>query len=236
VNPAVQVQTYHCADGRAVQAGYPDARTAVLTLDGHAYTLKAATSASGVRYVGFGLQWWTKGLRQARLSRLKAGEDVASDAGVTCDAPSTAEPPPPGSPGGLPDDRTPLAEGPIPPGGAQDAGQVVQTYYALIESGRYAQAWALWADGARAGAATPQAFAQQFAAYDSYHAQIGAPGPLGAAAGSLYVEAPVVIYGEGLDGQPFHRSGHVTLRRVNDVPGSTARQRRWHIDQIALTP
>jgi membrane-bound inhibitor of C-type lysozyme len=86
VNPDARVTTYACEDGRTVEAGYPDAQTAVVTVGGHAYTLKAAMAASGVRYVGFGLQWWTKGMRDGRLSRLKPGEDVASDPGVNCTA------------------------------------------------------------------------------------------------------------------------------------------------------
>jgi hypothetical protein len=219
-----------------VEAGYPDRDTAVVTLGGHAYTLKAAVAASGVRYVGLGLQWWTKGTSEARLSRLKPGEDVASNPGVTCRAVAAeVEPPAPGTPGGLPDDRTPLAEGPIAPNSAQGAAQVVQTYYALIETGRYAQAWRLWGDGGKASGRSEEAFAMGFGPYASYHAQTGAPGAIEGAAGSLYVEVPVVIYGARRDGRPLHQSGKATLRRVNDVPGSTAEQRRWHIAGIELT-
>jgi membrane-bound inhibitor of C-type lysozyme len=83
---------YHCADGRTVRAEYPGTRTAVVELDGHTYTLKAQLSADGVRYAGDGLQWWTKGLDQGRLSRLGAGEEVASDPGVLCQAPSASPP------------------------------------------------------------------------------------------------------------------------------------------------
>jgi membrane-bound inhibitor of C-type lysozyme len=84
VNADPRVRTYRCLDGTTVEAGYPDPQTAVVTVGGHAYTLKAAPAASGVRYVGFGLQWWTKGMTEARLSHLKPGEDVAGEAGVLC--------------------------------------------------------------------------------------------------------------------------------------------------------
>ena len=100
VNPDAGVRTYACADGRTVQAGYPDHDTAVVDVGGHAYPLKAAVSSDGVRYVGFGLQWWTKGMNVARLSRLRDGETVASDPGVLCRAAS----------GGLPNDKRPSAE------------------------------------------------------------------------------------------------------------------------------
>lgn len=44
-------------------------------------------------------------------------------------------PPAPGEPGGLPDDRTPVSEGKIDPKSAQGAGQVLQSYFALAEQG-----------------------------------------------------------------------------------------------------
>ena len=53
------------------------------------------------------------------------------------------------------------------------------------------------------------------------------------AAGSSYVTVPVVVYGRA-PGGAFSRSGSATLRRVNDVPGSTEVQRRWHIERIEL--
>ena len=43
---------------------------------------------------------------------------------------------------------------------------------------------------------------------------------------------PVIFYGDAKDGQPFRRPADVILRRVNDVPGSTEAQRRWHIERI----
>lgn len=236
VNPDPGVRTYVCADGRTVQAGYPDQVTAVVDVGGHAYTLKSQMAASGVRYTGFGLQWWTKGLQEGRLSRLKDGETIASDPGVICrsGAGVPVAPPSPGAPGGLPDDRRPVAEGPFTPTSAQGAAQVVQSYYALLESGRRAEAWRLWSEGAAGRAADAEAFARQFDRYADYHAQIGAPGEIEGAAGSLFVEVPVVIYGRLKSGEEVHQSGVATLRRVNDVPGSTPEQRSWRIHQIEL--
>ena len=49
------------------------------------------------------------------------------------------------------------------------------------------------------------------------------------AAGSSYVEIPVQLYGQMKNGESFGSAGTVTLRRVNDVPGATAAQRRWRI-------
>jgi membrane-bound inhibitor of C-type lysozyme len=88
VNPGVSVVVYACADGQAITAGYPDRETAVVTYKDHAYTLRLARSASGARYIGYGLQWWTKGAH-ASMAALKPGEDTAAP-GLDC----TAEPNP----------------------------------------------------------------------------------------------------------------------------------------------
>ena len=85
VNPDPGVTRYACAGGQTVTAGYPDRETAVVTFKDHAYTLKLARSADGARYTGYGLQWWTRGDR-ANLAELKAGEEVASTAGLDCHA------------------------------------------------------------------------------------------------------------------------------------------------------
>lgn len=232
--PAGPPLAYRCEDGRIVTARYAG-EAARLEVGGRSVDLVTARSASGARYVGGGLQWWTKGLEEGRLSQLKPGEDVAADPGVACHAPAV-QPPEPGKPGGLPDDRTPLAEGPIAPNSAQGAAQVVQQYAAELEARNYAAAWALWGDGGKAsGRATADAFARTFDRYDSWHAQVGAPGRMEGAAGSSYVTVPLVIYGRLKTGAEVHEKADVTLRRVNDVPGSTPDQRRWHIERIEKT-
>lgn len=136
---------------------------------------------------------------------------------------SEAQPPIP-PPGTGPNARTPLAEpkGPIDPKSAEAAGQVVQHYGALIEQGRWAEAAKLWGN---AGSAS--AFATQLKLYPDVHLEIGAPGEPEGAAGSIYVTEPVTFYGTA-----FRRAANVTLRRVNDVAGSTQEQRRWHIERI----
>jgi hypothetical protein len=147
-----------------------------------------------------------------------------------------AEPKPPGSPGGLADDRTPLAEGKLAPNSAQAAANVLQTYFALLETRRFADAWRLWSDGGRASGMSAEAFAASFDDYDSYHAQIGAPGRIEGAAGSLYVDVPVQVYARRKDGREVHRLGTATLRRVNDVPGASAEQLSWRIAALKLGP
>ncbi|MDQ8756937.1 hypothetical protein RCO27_11935 [Sphingosinicella sp. LHD-64] len=146
------------------------------------------------------------------------------------------DPPAPGEPGGLPDDRTPVDEGPFAETSAQGAANVLQSYFALIEQRRYGEARRLWSDDGRASGKSETDFASGFERYREYHANIGGPGEIEGAAGSLYVEVPVQVYGRLRDGAPFNASGTAMLRRVNDVPGSTAEQRRWHISQISVEP
>jgi hypothetical protein len=153
-------------------------------------------------------------------------------AGEPAEAPPTREPdampataavePPPREPASLP-------EAPFSEESAQGAANVVQTYYALIEAGQYADAWQLRWESDRAVPADEARFVANFEKYREYHATIGAPSEIAGAAGSLYVDVPVQTYGVMKDGKTFGTAGTVTLRRVNDVPGSTAAQRRWRI-------
>ena len=145
-------------------------------------------------------------------------------------------PPAPGQPGGLPDDRTPVSEGPFAETSPQGAASVLERYFALVEQRRYPDAWRLWSDAGRGSGKSEADFAADFGRYREYHANIGAPGDAEGAAGSVYVEVPVQVYGRLADGAAFNATGTATLRRVNDVPGSTAAQRRWHIHAIDVTP
>lgn len=164
---------------------------------------------------------------QSADSNRVAEAPAAQPADPTPSAQAPLQPPAPGEAGGLPDDRTPVAEAPFTPDSAQGAANVLQTYYALIEQGDYDAAYALRSPSADGPSAAE--FAASFERYAEYHAQIGAPSSIEGAAGSLYVEVPVQIYGRLKDGKPFSSAGTVTLRRSNDIPGATAKQRSWRI-------
>jgi len=153
--------------------------------------------------------------------------------------PSTAPltPPAPGTPGGLPDDRTPVSEAPFAPDSAQGAANVVQTYFGLIEAGQYGQARGLWGDGGQASGVTPAAFRRSFAKFAEYHANVGAPGSIDAGAGQRHVAVPVQVYGRLKDGgRPFALRGDVSLHRSADVDGATPDQKQWRIAAIDLEP
>jgi hypothetical protein len=151
--------------------------------------------------------------------------------------PAPLTPPEPGTPGGLPDDRTPIAEARFTPDSGQGAANVVQTYYALLGEGKYRQAWTLWDDGGKASGMSPQAFADSFAKYAEYHANIGAPGDVDAGAGQRYVTVPVQVYGRLKQGAtPVNMLGSVTLHRVGDIDGATPAQKSWHIRSADIKP
>ena len=104
---------------------------------------------------------------------------------------------------------------------------MVQHYGALIEQGRWTESWKLWSrpDSAKQ-------FDRNWRQDSEVHMEIGKPGDTEGAAGSIYTTVPVVFYGKTKAGGSFRRAANVILRRVNDVPGSTEAQRRWHIERI----
>lgn len=152
--------------------------------------------------------------------------DSASDVGVNTGVPA------PGTPGGLANDGTPLSEAPFAADSAQGAADVVQRYYGLLEAKRYAEARTLWEAGADGAANDASAFAQGFADYGEYHANVGAPGEIDAGAGQRYVEVPVVVYGRRKSGAAFNAKYKVTLHRTADIDGATPEQKTWHIRGI----
>ena len=178
----------------------------------------------------------TSAIAAAALSIAACNQTADRRAASNADHPANAAPrevtvpaPPPAT---RPEPRTPLAEprGPIDPKSTEAAGQVVQHYGALIEQGRWAEAEKLWGNSADAAQ-----FALQLRRYHETHLEIGKFGDTEGAAGSIYVTEPITFYGKDQNGAEFRRSADAILRRVNDVPGSTEAQRRWHIERIDWT-
>ena len=132
----------------------------------------------------------------------------------------------------LPKGSLPEPKRPIDAKSVEAAGQVVQHYGDLIEQSRFLQAERLWGDINEA-----RSFATALdAKFGELHLQIGDLGDTEGAAGSIYTTVPVVFYGTSEQGRALRMSASVVLRRVNDVPGSTERQRRWHIERIEWKP
>jgi hypothetical protein len=116
----------------------------------------------------------------------------------------------------------------VPDRSALGAACIVDTYYALLAQRRYAEARRLWWDGGEASRGDEA----RFAAYFQYRGEAGAPGPIEGAAGSSYIEVPATVHARRKGGPAFVGRESVTLRRINDVPGTTAEQRSWRIVSI----
>lgn len=117
----------------------------------------------------------------------------------------------------------------------QQAVQVIRNYYNAITRRDYQQAYSAWD---RDGAASQQSFKQfkqGFANTKSTAVQVGEPGQLDGAAGSSYIKIPVTVTAVTKDGTQQRFRGNYVLRRVNDVPGSTLEQRKWHLYSANLT-
>jgi len=127
-----------------------------------------------------------------------------------------------------------LAADTVPPTPASQtsvaaAMQVVRDYYAAVSRHDYRAAYALWH-----GTQSYARFRRGYAATRTVKVTFLRAGTPEGAAGSIYIEVPVRVDALLRSGAKQHFIGRYTLRRVNDVPGSTAAQRRWHIEGARL--
>lgn len=172
------------------------------------------------------LKGWRFALLLPFALLVACGESAApppAKVGKAVEPPRQAAVPAPGEPAGLPDDGTPLSGAPAEPGGSRAAAAVLETYYGLIEAGKYREAWKLRSTE-RGG--DEEAFVESFGKYASYRANVGAASQVAGQGGWLYVEVPVQIYVKTKGGEGSSSAGSVTLRRRDK---GTAAQRQWRI-------
>lgn len=84
---------YACESGKVVTATYPDTETARVSYEGRDYVLTSAVSASGARYAGQGLEWWTasrNGQENGTLSRLGPNDQAGRAVIERCSRPVAA--------------------------------------------------------------------------------------------------------------------------------------------------
>jgi len=122
-----------------------------------------------------------------------------------------------------------LAATPAAEASVAAAMQVVRNYYAAVSRRDYRSAYAIWH-----GTRSYMHFRAGYAATRRARVTFLAPGDAGGAAGSVFVKLPVRVDAILRSGAVQHFVGSYTLRRVNDVDGSTAAQRRWHIESASL--
>lgn len=107
------------------------------------------------------------------------------------------------------------------------AKAVVDDYAALAEKGSLGEAAKYW---------TSATAAAQFAAtledYPKVRLTAGAPKDEEGAMGSIFITVPLTLDLTLRSGSPYQMTCKATVRRVNDVPGSTLEQRRWRIETI----
>jgi hypothetical protein len=115
----------------------------------------------------------------------------------------------------------------------QDAVAVIREYYAAIDGGSHARAYALWSDGGRASKQTPQQFADGFADTAHVVATTGEPINADAGAGQRYIQVPVALTATRVDGSVHRYAGTYTLHRTV-VDGATDEQRAWRIASADL--
>ena len=114
------------------------------------------------------------------------------------------------------------------------ARSVLIEWARALENRQWARAWCQFADN---GGASGQIF-REFEREWSARGRISVSVPTGSmegAAGSSYYTAPARVSIQGRDGAERILMGDVILRRVNDVPGATPDQLRWHIESARLT-
>ena len=145
-----------------------------------------------------------------------------------------ADNPPPSAPAPAPSGEP----GPTPRSETSPAAAVaaLQAYCDAIAHKDYASAYHLWSGDGEASGMTKAAFAASFAKYDAFDCSFATPGDAEGAAGSSFITVPTVVTGTLARGSGFVLRGPMTLRRVNDVPGSSTEQRHWHIFASGLKP
>ncbi|UYZ85446.1 MliC family protein [Entomomonas sp. E2T0] len=80
---ASETTIYKCDDGEQFQVAYPNQDSAVLYYKNELFLLKSAVSASGARYTGDSLEWWTKG-KEGNLTPLAKGKAVKTKTSKSC--------------------------------------------------------------------------------------------------------------------------------------------------------
>lgn len=133
---------------------------------------------------------------------------------------------------GLGDSGSPTDVPPAEPTTA-DATALLRQYFSALAARDFARAHGLWSDEGRASGQTLDQFSASFAQTKSIDTQVGEPGVVEGAAGSRYVEIPVVVRTTQVDGRLRTQAGRIVLRRAV-VDGASATQRAWRIASIDL--
>jgi hypothetical protein len=117
-----------------------------------------------------------------------------------------------------------------PPTSTADAPRVLQAYYQAIDEGNYPRAYTYWERNGTASQQSYTVFVQGFTTTDSVRLATG-QAQTNAAAGSVYTEAPVVVFAQQRDGSRQSFCGNYRLRRANLSPFDTF---GWRINSASI--
>jgi len=117
--------------------------------------------------------------------------------------------------------------------GPEAAAAVIDDYYAAIRARDYERAYRSWSSGGAASKQSFEEFRNGFADTATVDVRTGTPSRIEPAAGSRYIEIPVEITAKTTGGETQRFRGKYVLRRTV-VDGSTAEQRRWHIESAEI--
>ncbi len=115
---------------------------------------------------------------------------------------------------------------------AEDAVQLIRNYYRWINQKKYQGAFNIWekdVDGNAVNGQSFEKFESGFSDTASVSVEIGAPGEIEGAAGSNYVEIPVVISATSTDGSRQKFAGSYTMRSSN-----MADDKSWYINSAKV--
>jgi hypothetical protein len=110
---------------------------------------------------------------------------------------------------------------------SEDAVQLIRNYYRWINQKKYQGAFGIWEkreDGNAANGQSFEKFESGFGDTATVSVEIGEPGEIEGAAGSNYMEIPVVISAMSISGQAQKFAGTYTMRSSN-----MADDRSWYI-------
>jgi hypothetical protein len=115
---------------------------------------------------------------------------------------------------------------------AEDAVQLIRNYYRWINQKKYQGAFNIWEkreDGYAVNGQSFEKFAGGFSDTASVSVEIGAPGEIEGAAGSNYIQIPVVISATSTDGSQQKFAGSYMMRSSN-----MADDKSWYINSARV--
>jgi hypothetical protein len=133
---------------------------------------------------------------------------------------------------GIPAPLISIAHAQTAPPRAEDAVQLIRNYYRWINQKKYQGAFNIWEKGEDGNSINGQSFetfSGGFSDTASVSVEIGEPGEIEGAAGSNYIQIPVVISATSTDGSQQKFAGTYTMRASN-----MADDKSWYINSAKV--